>query len=80
MEATKQREVKLMDKIFYLLDLYSIRDYCVVSCTSDLLYAIEFKYKGYYATFSFFEYEFGTSECYYIEKIISILSDIVKAF
>lgn len=69
-----------MDKIFDLLDLYGIRDYCDVSCTPELLYSIEFKYKGYYTTFSFFEYEFGTSECYYIEKIISNLSYIVKAF
>lgn len=69
-----------MDKIFDLLDLYGIRDYCEVSCTPELLYSIEFKYKGYYTTFSFFEYEFGTSESYYIEKIISNLSFIVKAF
>lgn len=69
-----------MDKIFALLDLYGIRDYCDVSCTPELLYSIEFHYKGYYTTFSFFEYEFGSSECYYIEKIISNLSDIVKAF
>lgn len=70
-----------MDKIFDLLDLYGIRDYCDVSCTPELLYSIEFKYKGYYTTFSFFEYELGSSEYYYyIEKIISNLSDIVKAF
>lgn len=72
-----------MDKIFDLLDLYGIRDYCDVSCTPELLYSIEFKYKGYYTTFSFFEYEFGSSESseyYYIEKIISNLSSIVKAF
>ena len=70
-----------MDKIFDLLALYGIRDYCDVSCTPELLYSIEFKYKGYYTTFSFFEYEWGGSECYYyIEKIISNLSDIVKAF
>lgn len=69
-----------MDKIFDLLDLYGIRGYCVVSCTPELLYSIEFKYRGYYSTFSFFEYELGSSECYYIEKIISNLSSIVKAF
>lgn len=69
-----------MDKIFDLLDLYGIRDYCDVSCTPELLYSIEFKYKGYYTTFSFFEYELGSSERYYIEKIISNLSFIVKAF
>lgn len=70
-----------MGKIFDLLDLYGIRDYCDVSCTPELLYSIEFKYKGYYTTFSFFEYELGSSVCYYyIEKIISNLSDIVKAF
>lgn len=81
MEATKQREVKLMDKIFDMLDLYGIRNYCVVSCTSELLYSIEFKYKGYYTTFSFFEYEFCCpGYYYYIQKIIADLSDIVKAF
>lgn len=69
-----------MDKIFDLLALYGIRDYCDVSCTPELLYSIEFKYKGYYTIFSFFEYELGCSECYYIEKIISNLSFIVKAF
>lgn len=69
-----------MDKIFDLLDLYGIRNYCVVSCTPELLYTIEFKYKGYYTTFSFFEFEWGSSELYYIEKIISNLSSIVKAF
>lgn len=70
-----------MDKIFDLLDLYGIRDYCDVSCTPELLYTIEFKYKGYYTTFSFFAYELlDDFEFYYIEKIISNLSDIVKAF
>lgn len=69
-----------MDKIFDLLDLYGIRDYCDVSCTPELLYSIEFKYKGYYTTFCFFEYEFGSFEQYYIDKIISNLSSIVKAF
>lgn len=70
-----------MDKIFDLLDLYGIRDYCDVSCTPELLYSIEFKYKGYHTTFSFFEYEFDNpGYYYYIEKIISSLSDIVKAF
>lgn len=78
--STKQREVKLMDKIFDMLKEYGICDYCNVSCTPELLYSIEFKYKGYYTTFSFFEYELGSSECYYIEKIISNLSSIVKAF
>ena len=47
-----------MDKIFDLLDLYGIRDYCDVSCTPELLYSIEFKYKNYRTMFSFFEYEF----------------------
>lgn len=69
-----------MSKIFDLLDLYGIRDYCVVSCTPELLYSIEFEYKEYYTTFSFFEYELDSSECYYIEKIITNLSSIVKAF
>lgn len=70
-----------MDKIFDLLDLYEIRDYCVVSCTSDLLYTIAFRYKAYYTVFSFFEYEFNRpGYYYYIEKIISDLSDIVNAF
>lgn len=69
-----------MDKIFDLLDQYGIRDYCDVSCTPELLYAIEFHYKGYYTTFSFFEYELGSSEAYYIVKILSNLSSIVKAF
>lgn len=70
-----------MGKIFDLLDLYGIRDYCDVSCTPELLYSIGFKYKGYYTTFSFFEYELGSSEYYYyIEKVISNLSSIVKAF
>ena len=81
MEATKQREVKHMDKIFDLLDLYGIRDYCVVSCTSELLYTIAFRYKGYYTIFSFFGHEFDRpGYYYYIEKIISDLSAIVKAF
>lgn len=81
MEATKQREVKLMDKIFDLLDLYGIREYCVVSCTPDLLYKITFRYKDYYTVFSFFEYEFNRpGYYYYIEKIISTFSDIVNAF
>lgn len=70
-----------MDKIFDLLDLYGIRDYCVVSCTSELLYTITFRYKGYYTLFSFFEYEFyNAGYYYYIEKMISDLSAIVKAF
>ena len=70
-----------MDKIFDLLDLYDIRDYCVVSCTPDLLYKIAFRYKDYYTVFSFFEYEFDRpGYYYYIEKIISDLSFIVKAF
>ena len=69
-----------MDKIFDLLGLYGIRDYCDVSCTPELLYSIEFKYKGYHTSFYFFEYEWGGSEFYYIEKIISNLSDIVKVF
>ena len=81
MEATKQREVKLMDKIFGLLDQYGIRDYCEVSCTPELLYTISFTYKDYHTLFSFFEYEFGNSGYnYYIYKIISDLSLIVKAF
>ncbi len=70
-----------MDKIFDLLDLYGIRDYCKVKCTPELLYSIEFEYKGYYTTFSFFEYEFGSAGYYYyIQTIISSLADIVKAF
>lgn len=70
-----------MDKIFDLLDLYGIRDYCVVSCTSELLYTITFRYKDYYTIFSFFEYEFDRPRYYYyIEKIISDLSALVKAF
>lgn len=70
-----------MDKIFDLLDLYGIRDYCEVTCTPELLYTISFKYKDYHTRFLFFEYEFYNSEdYYYIEKIISNLSDIVKAF
>lgn len=70
-----------MDKIFDLLDLYGIRDYCVVSCTSELLYTIAFRYKGYYTIFSFFGYEFDSPrDYYYIEKIIENLADIVKAF
>ena len=70
-----------MDKIFDLLDLYGIRDYCVVSCTPELLYAISFKYKNYRTTFSFFEYEFDNpGYYYYIHNIISNFSDIVKAF
>lgn len=81
MEATKQREVKLMDKIFDLLKLYGISDYCVVSYTSELLYTITFRYKDYYTIFSFFEYEFNRPRYYYyIEKIISDLSALVKAF
>ena len=78
MEATKQREVKLMDKIFELLD---IRDYCDVSCTPELLYTITFKYKNYRTMFSFFEYEFDSpAYYYYIQNIMSGLSAIVKAF
>lgn len=69
-----------MDKIFDLLDLYGIRNYCDVSCTPELLYSIDFKYKGYCTIFSFFEYELRSSESYYIEKIISNLSFIVKTF
>lgn len=70
-----------MDKISNLLDLYDIRDYCVVSCTSEFLYTISFRYKDYYAIFSFFEHEFASpGYYYYIEKIIENLSDIVKAF
>lgn len=72
---------KFMDKIFELLKLYGICDYCKVTCTPELLYTIEFKYKDYYTTFCFFEYEFDTpGYYYYIQKIISDLSDIVKAF
>ena len=81
MEATKQREVKLMDKIFDLLDLFDIRNYCDVSCTPELLYTISFKYKNYRTMFSFFEYEFDNpAYYYYIQNIISSLSAIVKAF
>lgn len=70
-----------MDKIFDLLDLYGIREYCEVICTSELLYMISFKYKDYYTTFSFFEHEWDNSgHNYYIEKIIENLADIVKAF
>lgn len=70
-----------MDKIFDLLDLYGIRDYCVVSGTSALLYTISFKYKDYYTIFSFFGHEFDRpGYYYYIEKIIENLSDIVKVF
>lgn len=81
MEATKQREVKLMDKIFDLLDMFGIRDYCVVSYTPDSIYKITFRYKDYYSVFSFYDYEFNRpGYYYYIEKIISNLSDIVKVF
>lgn len=70
-----------MDKIFNLLDLYGIRDYCEVSCTPELLYTISFKYKGYYTMFSFFDHEFCyPGYYYYIQKIIENLADIVKAF
>lgn len=70
-----------MDKIFDLLDLYGIRDYCVVSCTPDLLYTIAFRYKDYYTIFSFFGYEFDRPRYYYyIEKIINNLAYIVEAF
>lgn len=70
-----------MDKIFDLLDLYGIRDYCVVSYTSELLYTIAFRYKDYYTIFSFFGHEFDSpGYYYYIEKIIENLADIVKAF
>lgn len=70
-----------MDKIFDLLDLYGIRDYCEVSCTPELLYTISFTYKDYRTLFSFFEYEWDNSGYnYYIDKIISDLSAIVKAF
>lgn len=70
-----------MDKIFDLLNQYGICDYCDVSCTPELLYSIEFKYKGYYTTLSFFEYELGRHGYeYYIRKIISNLSAIVNAF
>jgi len=70
-----------MDKIFDLLDLYGIRDYCVVSYTSDSVYVITFRYKDYCTIFSFFDYEFNRpSYYYYIEKIISDWSALVKAF
>lgn len=70
-----------MDKIFDLLDLYGIRDYCKVSCTPELLYAIEFRYKNYYTTFCFLEHEFDNpTTYYYILNIISNFSDIVKTF
>ena len=70
-----------MDKIFNLLDLYGIREYCEVICTSELLYIISFGYKDYYTIFSFFGYEFDSPRYYYyIEKIIENLADIVKAF
>ena len=70
-----------MDKIFNLLDLYGIRNYCVVSYTSELLYTIAFRYKDYYTVFSFYDYEFHRAGYYYyIEKIIENLADIVKAF
>lgn len=70
-----------MDKIFDLLDLYGIRDYCNVSCTPELLYTIEFKYKNYRTMFSFFEYEFDNpGYYYYIQNIIADLYAIVKAF
>lgn len=70
-----------MDKIFDLLTLHGIRDYCEVTCTPELLYTISFKYKGYYTLFSFFEHEFDApGYYYYIEKIIEDLSGIVKAF
>lgn len=70
-----------MDKIFNLLDLYGIRDYCVVSYTPDSIYQITFRYKDYHTVFSFYDYEFHRAGYYYyIEKIISNLSDIVKAF
>lgn len=70
-----------MGKIFDLLDLYGIRDYCVVSCTPELLYTIAFSYKNYYTIFSFFGHEFDRpGYYYYILKIIENLADIVKAF
>lgn len=70
-----------MDKIFDLLGLYGIRDYCEVSCTPELLYTISFRYKDYYTIFSFFGHEFDRpGYYYYIEKIIENLSDIVKVF
>ena len=70
-----------MDKIFDLLDLYGIREYCVVSGTSALLYTISFKYKGYYTIFSFFGHEFDRPGYYYFfDNIIENLSDIVKVF
>lgn len=70
-----------MDKIFDLLDLYEIGEYCEVTCTPDLIYKITFKYKDYYTVFSFFDYEFNSpGYLYYIDKIISNLSDIVKVF
>lgn len=81
MEAPKQREVKLMNKIFDLLVLYGIRDYCIVSYTSESIYVITFRYKDYCTIFSFFDYEFDRpSYYYYIEKIISDWSALVKAF
>lgn len=70
-----------MDKIFDLLDLYGIRNYCVVSYTYDSIYTITFRYKDYNTVFSFYDYEFNRAGYYYyIEKIISDLSLIVKAF
>lgn len=70
-----------MDKIFDLLDLYGIRNYCDVSCTRELLYSIVFRYKNYYTTFCFFEYEVDDpTTFYYINTIFANLSDIVKAF
>ena len=70
-----------MDKIFELLDLYGIRDYCEVACTPELLYTISFKYKNYRTIFSFFGHEFDApGYYYYIEKIIENLADIVKTF
>lgn len=70
-----------MNKIFDLLNLYGIRDYCEVTCTPELLYTISFKYKGYYTLFSFFELELDMPGHYYfIQKMIEGFSDIVKAF
>lgn len=70
-----------MDKIFALLKDYGIRDYCEVSCTPELFYTISFTYKDYRTLLSFFEYEWNHSGYnYYIEKIISNLAAIVKAF
>lgn len=70
-----------MNKIFDLVNQYGIRNYCKVTCTSELLYSIEFRYKNYYTTFCFLEHEFDNpTTFYYINNIIANLADIVKAF